>query len=194
MFRWSVIVISALKVTLRFHASFCFTEISMLLNEKMTLNITKYNFSDPVYFIEGNRNYRSNNGGSDPSSSLTNMFTRTPYRQFWYNESGTINTENLKNHTRSQYYKENSNAPNFLMRYEGDFSSNSYGIESFANTIEGNQVWQYAIDSIPGITCTADYQFFSEDCSELNQIEEMNSNFRLDDSHISDYNLTEIRI
>ncbi len=178
------------------------------LNEHTTIDISKANFPDPVYYIGSIRN-------NVKDRPLFNNIKRTSYESFWSNDSNPdpppdeiINVTYLKDHTKRQLYRAYEKAPSYLMRLEGNFSCDNegaiadeckyYGIESFVNVLNENiDIWDYSDLQDP--TCAVDYQFFSEGCDnscellgEMHRIENMGGRFYLDYCHVIYYNLTEI--
>jgi nitrogen fixation protein len=105
-------------------------------------------FDDPLYTIKTNR-------------LITKQITRTLFSNFI---SGA-DVSNLSSHLTNSYYKESTNAPSFLNRLQGDYTSSLYGIESLVNlqtlisqgiTVYDKTVIDYIYFSInnPTPTCT----------------------------------------
>jgi hypothetical protein len=178
------------------------------LERHTTIDIRTASFNDPMYYLEGSKNYIENTEGEAPKKILTNSIKETPYFPFWYNDSGTIVVDNLKAHTIGQYYIASSRAPSFMMRLEGNFEpSPENGIESLVNSLNDTtgEIWLYAYDDGDEAgedpCCLVDYQFFTdEECQsfgiyklpKMNRVINMPDNFYLDGMHVFDYNLTAI--
>lgn len=121
-------------------------------------------FEDPLYLLS--------TGGV-----VTNKIQQTPYESF------TVQT--LSNHTSSKYYKTNIQAPSYLNRLQGSNSASDFGIESLVYIPQlSNQ----------GITIqdksVVDYIYFSNNNPVSCRITGMSSWFKIDQAHITDYNLT----
>ena len=130
-------------------------------------------FDDPLYIINTNRAY-------------INKIKRSSVEFYQWNISQT--REHLRNGTYVHW--ENSDAPNFLMRF-GNITTNSSccGIESLVNPNKINPSDQ--------IESYADYQFFNQtylaQCSQLYNITGLWNEFRyfkLDIDHVTRYNIT----
>ncbi len=78
-------------------------------------------FEDPWYAV-----YTSNN--------VVKRVNRTVYEGNFTNNS--TNTTNIRDHVSSTLYANFTGAPSFLMRFEGDFNTSLYGIESFVEKSE----------------------------------------------------------
>lgn len=164
------------------------------LKKSTQIDISQAHYSDPIYYIESARYFRQRN---NYTSSLINSISKTPYSVFWENQSTTsplaliIDTTNLTNQVLMQYYRENDLAPSFLMRLGGNFGSDINGIESFVNVINAsNKIGDFSAKGIP--TCSVDYQFFSNNCTDMHNIFNMSTKFYLDWQHLILYNLTAI--
>jgi len=140
--------------------------------EEIEAYISIDTFEDPVYIV-------STNG------LITNRFNQTPYENF--TEGNDVS--NLENHLENSYYKNNSNAPNFLQRLEGNFSAspNGNGIESLVYLPELSN----AGVSVESKSCV-DYIYFSSNNPSSNQVNGMPTWFKLDnqDNHHEIYNVT----
>ncbi len=130
------------------------------------------NFEDPLYIIKTN-------------GLVANKITKTIYFPF---VEGT-NVSNLLLHVENSYYIESEIGPSFLDRLEGKTSADPNGIESLV----------YLPDlSSQGISTkdksVVDYIYFSDDNPDSHNIEGMPSWFKIDDSHLGFYNVTELSI
>ncbi|MBX4212196.1 hypothetical protein KW787_01925 [Candidatus Pacearchaeota archaeon] len=125
-------------------------------------------FEDPLYVV--------NTFGLVP-----NNITKTPYYPFVQGS----NVGNLSQHLQYSLYYADSLAPSFLDRLEGKLSANPNGIESF--------VYIPKLSS-QGITVTdksdIDYIYFSGSSPSIYHVSGMPSWFRIDDSHLSLYNVS----
>ena len=112
------------NVFVSFEANFSIKDKSNLASWNKREEIRAYveitNFEDPVYFV-------STNG------MVSRRISKTLYEGKY--ASGDDKT-NLSLHVEGKYYANNSYAPSFLKRLEGDFSGDENGIESFVNIPE----------------------------------------------------------
>lgn len=129
-------------------------------------------FEDPLYLINTN-------------GRITNKINKTIYRPFVQGS----NVSNLLSHVQGSYYIESSSAPSFLNRLEGKTTPNVNGIESLVYLPEL---------SAQGLTIrdksVVDYIYFSSNNPSSHNIQGMPSWFKLDDSHLSIYNVSELEI
>ena len=131
------------------------------------------NFEDPLYTIETKDN-------------LPRNIKKTPYEG---NYVSGEDVSNLEEHIENKYYAANSNSPNFIKRFEGDFSPDNNGIESFVNLPE---LSSQNIETIEK-SCL-DYIYFSENNPPHHSISGLPSWVRIDSSHLPKYqveNLTQ---
>ncbi len=127
--------------------------------------IPVYYFDDPVYTI-------------NTGSLIVTKINQTSYSSF--------NSASLLDHTTKKYYKESTQAPSFLDRFEGNLNTNSpYGIESLVDI----QVIQSKSLSVQQKSIV-DYIYFSSSNPTFCHISGMPSWFYLDDSHLTAYNMT----
>ena len=77
-------------------------------------------FEDPLYTVE-------------TADKVTNLVNITPNMTF---VDSNNDTDVLEENLLKSYYINNTAAPSFLMRFEGDFSPSPYGIESMVNVEE----------------------------------------------------------
>ena len=130
------------------------------------------NFDDPLYFI-------STNG------KITNKINQTSYTTF----AQGSDVSNLNNHLINSYYKDSTAAPSFINRLQGSLSASPYGIESLVNLQEL---------SAAGITIqeksAVDYIYFSVSNPSSHHIQGMPGWFKLDDSHLSAYQVSSLTI
>lgn len=88
---------------------------SFFIYSTITTKVDIQRFEDPLYIVKTN-------------GSVINTFNKTIYDGAYVPVAS-----GLYNHVESQLYTNNSVAPSFLMRFEGNFSSSPQGIESFIN-------------------------------------------------------------
>ncbi|MBU0666720.1 MAG: hypothetical protein ABIC91_00085 [Nanoarchaeota archaeon] len=99
-------------------------------------------------------------------------------------------TDNLKEHIENGYYKTSTEAPNFLMRFEGDLSSNENGIESIVDISLLEKQEDIVIDYDRSVI---DYVYFGTQATNNKcNIEDMPSWFKIDEEHINDYEINEL--
>ena len=142
--------------------------VSWNKTQKYISKIPIKDFEDPLYLLS--------TGGI-----ITNKIKQTPFTLF----SNGSSISNLNNHTLNRYYKANSQAPSYLNRLEGSNSASEFGIESLVYIPQlSNQ----------GITIqdksVVDYIYFSNNNPVSCRITGMPSWFKMDQTHIIEYNLT----
>lgn len=126
------------------------------------------NFEDPIYPLS--------TGGV-----ITNKIKKTPFSSF----SNGSDVTNLNNHTSNKYYKSSTQAPSYLNRLQGSGVASEFGIESFVYIPQlSNQGISIQSKSI------VDYIYFSSNNPVSCRITGTPSWFRIDQVHITDYNLT----
>lgn len=142
---------------------------SWLRTTYVETNINITGFEDPLYIVNG-------------LGRLTNPINQSPYDG---NFIDGINVSNLMNHVGNSYYIAHNLSPDFLMRFEGNLSNSSYGIESMVNlpkfTAQGIPVTQRSI---------VDSVYWSEDNPTIYRINNTPSWFRVDVEHLNRYGLT----
>lgn len=89
---------------------------------------------------------------------------------------------NLLNHVNQGYYSENSDAPSFLKRLEGDLSSDSNGIESFVDLQELSAQGISTQDKT-----VVDHIYFSTSNPSASTVSGMPAWFKIDDVHRTKY-------
>src|SRR3989338_7643663 len=128
---------------------------------KKKINISA--FVDPLYLI-------NNDGLVNNTMAVTTV-------------DPPASSSNLNTHLINSYYIEHSDAPSYLMRFENDPGSSTYGIESLVNSQERIDEGLSALGR-----SAADYIYFgtqvTTDCEVKNP---SYSWFRLDDTHLSFY-------
>lgn len=120
-------------------------------------------FADPFYNVE-------------TYNKVNRIIKQTPYEGI-YVVSG--DKTNLISHIDNGYYAENSNAPSFLMKLEGDFSANQNGIESFVIRPDISQQGLPTTEK----SCI-DYIYFSSNSPPYSSVSGVyESWFRIDEAH-----------
>ena len=162
------------NVRVNLSADFFVEDLSGLVSWNKTIYayalIPVEGFGDPVYITNTN-------------SLVFGNITKTPYNDFV--SGGDVS--NLLSHAMGPYYVNNSDAPSFLQRFEGDFSADANGIESLVNldTLSslGIGVQQKSV---------VDHIYFSANnpCSSIVTPSGMPSWFRLDAGHDEFYEVS----
>ena len=120
-------------------------------------------FSDPMYNVE-------------TYNKVPRLIEQTPYEGNYVNG---VDKTNLISHIDNGYYAKNSNAPNFLMRLEGNFSADPNGIESFVIRPALSQQGLPTKEK----SCI-DYIYFSSTSPSYSSVSGVyESWFRIDDGH-----------
>ena len=144
-----------------------------------TVKIPIDGFEDPFYIIFS-------------YGLLSNIITKTNITDFV--DDATNDTTNLQMHLNNSYYVESPDAPSFLMRLSGNFSSSPYGIESLVNLNE------FIEQGIPVNTrSSVDYIYFSDIEHTANRIKGMSDTgkwswFRLDTGSLARYECQDLVI
>ncbi len=114
-------------------------------------------------------------------AKVSRKINQTIYEGNYFNEG---DVSNLLSHVNNGYYAENSFAPSFLKRLEGNLSADKNGIESFVNLLEFSQ------QGIPTLEKSCmDYIYFSSNNPLYYNIVGMPSWFKIDyeDNHQEKY-------
>ncbi len=122
-------------------------------------------FEDPLYLI-------------NTAGVITNKIEKT---LFTFNET---NIANLNNHTTNKYYKANTQAPSYLNRLQGINNADSNGIESFVYIPQLSNQGIIIKDKT-----VVDYIYFSSNNPIACRITGMPSWFKIDQAHLTDYQL-----
>lgn len=142
-------------------------------DESVSSGIGVTNFEDPMYSIE--------TGGM-----LFSKINKTPYEGNYTSEG---DVSNLEEHIDNKYYAANNKSPNFMSRFEGDFSADENGIESFVNIPDmSSQNMETEEKTV------VDYIYFSNNESGYSTISGLPDWVRIDENHLEKYqveNLTE---
>jgi len=162
-------------VRLELVSDFTMLDMANLSNWSKVQTIVAYvpisGFEDPFYTINSN-------------AKVSHKIYPTIYEGMYANGADVTN---FSKHVASGYYAANSNAPSFLNRLEGDFSSDSNGIESFVDvTAFSNQSL-----SVKDKT-RIDYLYFSSTSTTDYTVPGMQPWFIIDDSddHLTKYNVS----
>lgn len=140
--------------------------------EVLVAYIPVQGFEDPLYLI-------STNG------LMTNQIIKTPYNSF---TQGT-DIQNLSAHATNLYYTNSSLAPSFLQRLQGQTTSSPYGIESLVNLNKLSAAGVSVKD-----TTVVDYLYFTTSSDTNYQIQGMPGWFKLDQSHLSLYQASNLTL
>lgn len=139
--------------------------VSWNKTQTYTSKIPIKDFEDPIYLL--------NTGGV-----VTNKIEQTPF-------SDLSSVQNLNNHTNSRYYKASTLAPSYLNRLQGSNAASEFGIESLVYIPQlSNQGIAIQDKSV------VDYIYFSSSNPTRCRITGTANWFKLDLTHITDYNLT----
>lgn len=138
----------------------------------VTTMIDITNFEDPVYVVE-------------TYGRMTNPIKKTAFEGSYVSGG---NVGNLAIHAENSLYAENIDAPSFLMRFEGDFSSSPYGIESMINLEELDNVGLPVYER-----SSVDYVYWGSEASGY-RILGMPEWFRLDENHLEKYQTEDLVI
>ena len=112
---------------------------------------------------------------SDYSGLPSNILLDGDGKKIW-------NIENLRDHYYHPYYKASPDAPSFLQRLAGNFSSSPYGIESLVDKDEISSAGIAVLNNATNI----DYLYWSGTAGD-EQIKGMPDSFLLDNEHLDDY-------
>ena len=127
-------------------------------------------FEDPLYII-----------GSH--ATISRKITQTIYDGDYVNLG---DVSNLSDHANKGYYANNTDAPSFLKRLEGDFSTDPNGIESFINTNE-LAAQGFSVDADESVI---DHLYFNSVSDSGSSVAGMPAWFRIDDGHKARYQLS----
>ncbi len=143
--------------------------------EKLEDIQTKINIEgleDPLYLLNTN-------------GLVTNKIKKTPFIIFAQGN----NISNLNSHLENSYYISSQSAPSFLDRLEGKTNSNENGIESLVNLNKlAEQNIQLKDKSV------VDYIYFSAQNPTSYKIQGMPQWFKIDDSHLETYQLSNLTV
>jgi len=92
-----------------------------IMNKSIGTSFSILEFEDPLYIVYS-------------LGRTTNTINITPFDDnFTYKIGETWYVDNLMEHINNSYYLANTDAPSFLMRFEGNRNSSAHGIESLVD-------------------------------------------------------------
>ena len=151
------------KITVELNLTLEITDLTGLASwqkaDRIVTQIPVVGLEDPLYVI-----------GS--TGIISNRITRTPYTLF-VNASNS-NVSNLLGHVQSSYYINSSNAPDYLMRMQGQLGASANGIESLVDSSSLIVLGLYENKSI------VDYLYWSGSDPPHYGVQGMPNWFRLD--------------
>jgi hypothetical protein len=130
------------------------------------------NFEDPLYIINS-------------QGRVTNTIIPTNITQFVIDNEA----DNLMEHTNSSSYIINFMSPSFLMRFEGNLSNSTFGIESLVNLDEFLEQGIAIKDR-----SAVDYIYFGSQITTNHRINNTPGWFKIDDGHLEIYQVENITI
>lgn len=147
-------------------------------NKSISGDIPITDLRDPLYSVK-------------TIGKLPVLIRQSPYKVFVNDTDDMNDTTNLQDHLNESYYINNTDAPNFLMRFEGNFSPDPNGIESLVNLqVLADQGWVIGCNDISVV----DYLYFNETetdvwCNIQNMIFTPDNWFILDTGHVDTYQI-----
>ena len=163
---WSVLIILNLSINVTDTKNLAYWKY----NKTFTRIINITGFEDPLYTV-------------NTDDQISNLISPTVYTDFV--DDATNETDNLKLHLNNSYYVSSITAPDFLMRFTGNLSNSSFGIESMVDLTE---LQKQDID-IKNKTLI-DYIYFSnQTTSDYCNIYNMQNWFRIDQEHANYYEI-----
>ncbi|MFP4047859.1 MAG: hypothetical protein ACLFT4_08915 [Bacteroidales bacterium] len=135
-------------------------------SESVFSDIGITNFEDPIYTLE--------TGGA-----LFRKFHQTPYEG---NYSSGEDVSHLEEHIENKYYAANNRSPDFMSRFEGSFSADENGVESFVNIPDMDS---QNLDTEEK-SCL-DYIYFSNESPPYETISGLPEWVKIDDDHLKKY-------
>lgn len=169
---WSVKVIATTRINITDQKGLAAWDFTRDYNTSVSL----INIRDPVYSV-------ATYGRVPNTIRITNITD--------FVNSTDNNTDNLMRHINNSYYATNTEAPSFLMRMKGNFSSSPYGIESIVN-IDEMKLQDANYSSSKSIV---DYILFSNisGYEELAcNVDNMPNWFKIDLNHTSKYEVDDL--
>ncbi|MBI2135344.1 hypothetical protein HYU09_05105 [Candidatus Woesearchaeota archaeon] len=125
---------------------------SWSIDREFTKQINITGFVDPLYLV--------NNDGK-----VNNTIRKTIVPDF--NDEDDLDT-----HLINSYYIEHSDAPSYLMRFENDLGSSSYGIESLVNSEEIEDA-----GLVPKIRSAVDFVYYGAQVVQICEVEDPSYNW-----------------
>lgn len=165
---WNILVTLKVDMTIKDYGNLAMWNKTEIIMSKIPIE----NFEDPMYIL--------NTGGL-----VTNKINRTIFKPF---TSGT-NVANLTLHNQYSYYINSSDAPSFLDRLQGNFNPNPNGIESLVNLL-GLSAQDIDVED----KSCVDHVYFSSNNPVSHNIQGMAAWFKLDDEHLTLYQVENITL
>jgi len=142
-------------------------------NETFTSTIPIASLKDPLYSV-------------NTLGRLESFIVSTNITEFVVNNQ----TDNLMTHIENGYYNASDKAPSFIMRFEGDLSSDANGIENLVDISFLEDQEDIVIDYTRSVV---DYIYFgNQTTSNKCNVQNMPSWFKIDEEHINDYEINEL--
>ena len=143
-------------------------------NKSFKRNIDIVSFEDPVYTIKS-------------YNKVTNLIIKANYSDFV--DLSNNDTSVLLYHTNNMRYIASTDAPSFLMRFEGNLSPSNFGIESLVDlqSFSNQNIETYDKSVI-------DYEYFNDAYNRSDKCDfpDMPSWFRIDSQRLGTYNLSSL--
>jgi len=143
-------------------------------NKTFSFLVPIQNLKDPVYSVNTN-------------GKIHNFILISNYTDYVNDTDNS--TYNLQKHINGSYYVASSEAPNFMMRFEGNLSPDENGIESMVDLalLASQDLTVYTDRSI------LDYQYFSNQSETLAcNVTSMLSWFKIDKDRVADYEIDKL--
>lgn len=128
---------------------------------------------DPIYSVETN-------------NKAPNTIRTITYEEFVDDAGDKNDTTVLSEFLNESYYAASGNAPNFLMRFSGNFSSDENGIQSLVNL---NRLDTQGI-IINGAYSIVDYEYFTDTAADWCNIQNMPNYFKVTNENSDYYEIT----
>lgn len=167
---WDVVVDYTLRIHLRDRADMTRWDYERRLSTVIPI----IDLRDPLYAV----------GTSGKVPNTIRFFEN--FTEFVDDAGDKNDTTELARFLNGSYYRESSSAPNFLMRLEGDFGPDIYGIESLVNLdlLDAQSL------TIKTDRSVVDYLYFSTpNSADQCAVQNMPNYFKLDDEHMDAYEI-----
>ncbi|PLW80782.1 hypothetical protein C0585_00760 [Candidatus Woesearchaeota archaeon] len=151
------------------------SDISWNYTKNISNTMSIIDFEDPLYKVYS-------------FDKVINLVVRASYLDF-INDSNNNNSDVLQTHINNSYYIESPTGPSFLMRFEGNLSNSSYGIESFVN-LEDFQRQNLEVYNRSLI----DYIYFDPSSGDPDycDFDDLQEWVAIDASHLNDYEMNKL--
>lgn len=143
-----------------------------LRDRYLTNTISIIGFEDPLYVVNS-------------KGRVTNAIIKSNITNFVVN--GKV--DNLLIHSNNSYYISHNDSPSFLMRFEGNLGNATFGIESLVNLDKFQQQGLAIKDR-----SVVDYIYFGTKSTTNYRINNTPEWFKIDESHLDVYQVTNITI